>query len=608
MTPNPSSIRLHPEWRALQGVAYGLREPTAQGGIDVVLPQDYSFSALDEVMRPLFDEEIALPQETSSTAESMVHRLLHWHTVAQRQQKIPVFGNSRIVSARRVAGISQFMVAVPYHSPQATQQAMDWIVKTLNDLLNMRDPKAHAARAMRDFEGLVKSLRVHALGGINNFHLLRASHDLDIPARALFGDTYCFGYGANSRWLNSTQTDQTSALGVHIAASKRKTAHVLRLSGVPVPRHSVAHDERHALELAQTLGYPVVIKPDDQEQGRGVSAGLRDDAALVTAYRAALEHSRTILVEKHHDGEDYRLTVLKNRVVKILRRSAGGVTGDSVHTVAELVASSQETPRFRNYFRQHGKPLLHLDDEALGLLSECGLSPDHVPGAGCFVALRRKNNISAGGIQTLIPVAQAHPDNIALAVRSVRAALLDLCGVDFLIPDISKSWLETGAVIIELNSKPQVGYALAPEVYGQTLKELLNGDGRVPVHLLLCATGLDCPDAQQLQAFMQERNCNGLAAAQGVWVDGARVGDAENSFHAARIALLDKAITGALCVMTVEDILRHGLPADRFDSVMIAGEDAASHADKLALAHSQAMLKGGAARAITSAPQSLRSR
>ena len=48
-----------------------------------------------------------------------------------------------------------------------------------------------------------------------------------------------------------------------------------------------------ALELAQNLGYPVVIKPDDQEQGRGVSAGLRDDAALVTAYQAAREHSST---------------------------------------------------------------------------------------------------------------------------------------------------------------------------------------------------------------------------------------------------------------------------------------------------------------------------
>ena len=99
----------------------------------MVLPQDYSFAALDEVMRPLFDEELALPPQLPDTAESVVHRLLHWHAAAQRQQKIPVFGKPCIVTAHRVAGISQFMVAVPYHALQATHQAMDWMSKTLND-------------------------------------------------------------------------------------------------------------------------------------------------------------------------------------------------------------------------------------------------------------------------------------------------------------------------------------------------------------------------------------------------------------------------------------------------------------------------------------------
>jgi hypothetical protein len=177
VTFNPSSIRLGREWRALPGFAYGLREPTVVGSVDVVLPQDYSFTALDEVMRPLFDEELALPQQLPGTAVSMVHRLLHWHAAAQRQQKIPVFGKPCVVATRDVSAVSQFIVAVPYHAAQATHQAMDWVAKTLNDLLHLPDPRAYAARVMSDFEELVKALRMHALGGINNFHLLRASHE-----------------------------------------------------------------------------------------------------------------------------------------------------------------------------------------------------------------------------------------------------------------------------------------------------------------------------------------------------------------------------------------------------------------------------------------------
>lgn len=58
----------------------------------------------------------------------------------------------------------------------------------------------------------------------------------------------------------------------------------------------------------------------------------------------------------------------------------------------------------------------------------------------------------------------------------------------------------------------------------------------------------------------------------------------------------------------VQDIVRNGLPADRFDSVMVAGQDAAPDAEKLALASAMAMLKGGAVTNIPSLPQSLRAR
>ena len=567
----------------------------------MAVPDGCSFAALDEVMQPLLDEPLEPPPELAGAANGLAYRLLHWQAAVQRQQKVPVFGSHRIVAAQGSGHQSRFLVAIPYHAPQATAAALDWTVRSINELLDPAGAMADVAGLHEGFDQLLKGLRKYSLGGLNNFHLLRAAHDLDVPVRAVTGDTYCYGYGANARWLNSTVTDLTPAMGVQIAASKSRTAQVLRLSGVPVPLHRAVHSEQHALQVAQELGYPVVIKPDDQEQGRGVAAGLRDDTALVAAYQVAMRHSRKILVEKHHPGEDYRLTVLKDRVIKILHRRAGGVMGDGVHTIAELVAIEQESPRFKKAFRQTGKQLLELDAEALGLLAEHHLRADIVAAARDFVVLRRKNNISAGGIQTLIPLEQAHPDNLGLAVRSSRAVQLDLCGVDLLLPDISRSWLETGAVIIEMNSKPQIGYTTSPELYPQLLRELLNGDGRVPVHLLVCATDSDCPGDQQLQSLMQASRCNGLATPRGAWVDGRKVSEAAHAFQAARILLLDKSVTGALCVVTAQEILAHGLPADRFDRIMVAGRQGASDQVALALDRSLAMLKSVPARTIAAA-------
>ena len=580
-----------------------MRQPTIQGALDVIVPEDFQFAALDEAMEPLFEECLPAPSGPADAAQSVVHRLLHWHAAAQRQQKIPVFDRHRIVAARSSKRASHFFVAVPYHSPESTVQALQWVAKCLNVLLNNPNAPAQGLFPIDEqFELLLKRLRGFGLAGTNNFHLLHASHALDVPVRPLLPGTYCFGYGAHARWLNSTQTDQTSAMGVQITGSKSKTAHILRLAGIPVPLHSLARDEQHALQSAQQLGYPVVIKPDDREQGVGVGSGLQDEAAVVAAYRAALSHSRNILVEKHFAGEDYRLTVLKDQVVKILHRRAGGVFGDGVRTIGELVKVQQDTPRFKKALRQTGKPLLELDGEALGLMLENGVTPDTVPARGDFVAMRRKNNISAGGIQALVPVEHAHPDNIALAVRATHAVQLDVCGVDLLLPDISKSWLETGAVIIEMNSKPQIGYALAPEVYALVLRELLGGDGRVPVHLLLCATESSRPSAAQAHDLMRASDCNGLATQQGVWVNGRQVSEATDAFGAAQILLLDKAVTGALCIMTADEVLRDGLPADRFERVRVLAHPSASENEKRILGRSLAFLNAARVGIAATAP------
>ncbi len=591
MTPPSSSIRLHSKWQVFKGVAHGLRQATLVGRLDIIIAANYDFGAIDEAMGPLFDERLSPPPQLSGAAESLLYRLLNWHAVAQRQQRIAVFGSHHIVAAQHLAAGSQFTVAIPYQSPKATLKALQWVAASLNQLLTKPlGTSGEAAELCKSFELLQESLRNDGMRGVNTFHLLHAAYLLDIPCKAVLNDIFCFGYGANSRWLNSTQTDQTSALGVQIAASKSKTAYVLRQCGAPAPVHSRASTEQEALQIAHDLGYPVVIKPDDQEQGRGVAAGLHDDASVIAAYREACTHSKNILVEKHYHGEDYRLTVLRDQVVKILHRRPGGLTGDGVHTVAELLNLEQQKPRFRKRFRQTGRHLMEFDPQALGLMSQNGFTPDSVPAVGQFVVMRRKSNISAGGMQTLIPLERAHPDNIDLAIRSTRAVQLDLCGVDLLIPDISRSWLATGGVIIEMNSRPQIGIDLAPEVYPLLLRELMKGDGRIPVNLLVCATSSDYPGTDEALALVQADACNGLAMTGSVFVDGKKVCDAENSFRAAQILLLDKSVTGALCVMTADEILRSGLPADRFGRVTVAGRRSLSDKNRIILEKSLSLL------------------
>ena len=79
--------------------------------------------------------------------------------------------------------------------------------------------------------------------------------------------------------------------------------------------------------------------------------------------------------------------------------------------------------------------------------------------AGRVVRVNGIANVSAGATAADV-MDVIHPDNARAAVRAAKAIGLNICGVDFVSPDISKSWHEIGGGIchrgltIELSGRP----------------------------------------------------------------------------------------------------------------------------------------------------------
>jgi cyanophycin synthetase len=297
----------------------------------------------------------------------------------------------------------------------------------------------------------------------------------------------------------------------------------------------------------------------------GVFTFLESSAAVREAFAAASRLSPNLIVQQHIVGNDYRLQVFQGEVFWATQRRPAGVTGDGKHSVRELVKRINADPR-RGPVDSSFLKWIILDDETDAWLARQKLDLDAVPAEGRFVRLRGAANVTMGG--TIEPVLEiAHPDNVALAVRAARVLRLDLAGVDLLIPDIRRSWRETGAAICEVNAQPE----MSPHLPSQLLRRLVPGQGRIPVVMVIGGDSSASHCGRLFEAFARLGTGIGIgtmhASVSGVQVSSGTL----DSFDVAQCLLSDPAVRAIALHVHDQGLMHSGLPFDRIDHVVLAG-------------------------------------
>jgi cyanophycin synthetase len=456
--------------------------------------------------------------------------------------------------------------------------AILWVGRIVSRVVISREPFDTADALLNELDNIQQHLQAFSEPGLNKFSVVHAAHRLNIPVSKFTTDVHQLGTGQYARWMDSTVTDRTPAIAIAMARNKFVTANVLRAAGLPGPTHQFVHSIESALQVAHQIGFPVVVKPADLDLGLGVAADLRDEASVTAAYTEASRHSTNVLVEKWFDGFTHRLTVIEGQVIRVSKRTAGGVVGDGESSIEALVENVQTQETYRRRVRRSGKPLLNLDEEAIGLLVQNGLSPSHIPVAGEYIRLRRRDNVNAGGLSEVCPLSTIHPDNLRLAIDATRLMRLDFAGIDLLIKDIEKSWLDIGALICEVNAKPQVVAPEQPRIYEDILSRMFPLGARVPAHLVAYPEKSDQDEALILH-WTEKLNCNAISSQSGLWINGARAtGTFQNGLYAARALLSRPDINSVVCLMTLQEIVKYGLPCNQWDSVHFS--EVASHEEQ----------------------------
>lgn len=551
------------DWYAHEGCAFGCTAPLLRGAIAIKAPPKVLFSLIDNAFEDRFKAKLSQRVVSSGRPdEEMLHRILQWSLMIQRLKKIPVSREYRILSTVRPG--TPTPIGLSFVHPRATFIAVQALCQAVPALLKAEKSSKHLAEIMQRLDAdLSDALGRFSEPGQNRTFLIQIAREKGIPLNMANHYQPVFGSGCHAIRLESTLTGREAGLAVKLASDKHLTGRLLRQAGLPGANNKPVRSLDQALEVAQRLQYPVVVKPSNEERGRGVYADIQSDEALTWAYNKAAEISSDLLVEKHFEGWGHRISLFGDTVLSATRKIPAGVTGDGRSAIRDLVEAKRRKRESEHSAQLAYHQPLELDDEALWILKERNLSPEAVLPEGEFLALRRKNNAIAGGETETLETKDIHPDNLQLCKDAAAVLGIELAGVDLLIPDISVSWETSGALICELNAKPQVGYRAAENL----IDALFPDGGRVPVHVVL-ANNPDEVDQQALLELGEQLGCDIVADRRSLFVNGQRKPRRfERSFDAMRAAIFSSGGTSLLCTLSVADGLKLGLPIGHVDTI-----------------------------------------
>ncbi len=474
-------------WRFVSGYWLGMKQPVALVSLRIENSKIDSaiFQKFDDIQAVLYSscgiEKIGAFYAVGIFEHPLLGRLIGFCLDILSKIGMPIMAGAKVEVLSSNAGSQLLQIGLPAISRDIP--APQVIFSFACELLNRLAGEATTSQETLELKitRLLAQFRRMAPAGMNTLNFLQAAHELDIPWRHVVNNVYQFGWGRQSRWLDSSFTDETSNISAKLARNKIDAAKVLRDAGLPVPEHQLVNNVEHALKLAQAFGYPVVVKPANLDGGAGVFAGVHDAEKLKTAFAAASKLSSSLLVEKFVNGNDYRVRVYKNEAMGVVLRRPPTLTGDGISSVRMLIdkinadrEKSQAQSRCPGI--EYGLKAITIDDEVLHWLASQQLDTESVVEEGRNVRLRGAANVSLGGTVREVDE-ETHPDNMDLAVQAAVALRLDVAGVDLILPDIKRSWKETGGVICEVNAQPQ----LSEKSIHQLLRRLLPSKGRIPI-------------------------------------------------------------------------------------------------------------------------------
>ena len=413
----------------------------------------------------------------------------------------------------------------------------------------------------------LKELRENDLLGPSTQGIVEEAKQRGIPALRLNTSSYVqLGFGAKQRRIQATMTDQTSALGVEIADEKFRTKELLSQAGIPTPEGALTKSLEEATHAAEDLGYPVAVKPEFGNHGRGITARVSDLKEMEIAFASARNICDSVIIERSLTGLDFRMLVISGSLVAAALREPAYVVGDGVSSIRHLIDEVNKDPR-RGIGHERVLTAIVIDQMTERLLSFQGYLIDDVLSAKEKLYLKSTANLSTGGTARDV-TDDVHPDVRLMCERIARIIGMDCMGIDIVAPGVDRPLQPGSAGIVEVNAAPGFRMHMDPSegtarnVAKPFVDMLFPPDVSfdVPIVAVTGTNGKTTTAKLIAHTLKYSGNMVGFAGTTGVEIDGVEIVSGDYSGpEGSGIVLREPTVDHAVLEVARGGIIRRGL-------------------------------------------------
>lgn len=269
-------------------------------------------------------------------------------------------------------------------------------------------------------------------------------------------------YNGHEEFINNTLVDKIGSATNLMLRNKYFQSVLLSQKGYKTPKTQIVNLTNSTKFIQDFNQFPCVVKPLDNYGGKGITVNIKNHTDLEEAIEHACSMSikyknKCLVQEMVYGSEEYRVLVIGNKDVFLVKRTPFRVIGDGIHSIQELI-------EIYNDNAINSTRIVKIEDNIKNILAEQALTLEYIPKDKEMIKLSYKANSHDGGSSE--EMTEFLPDTLKqFAIKLSLDFKLPVVGIDIITSDINNP----NPCVLELNLNPGLTIHTTP-TFGKPTK------------------------------------------------------------------------------------------------------------------------------------------